>query len=515
MGKQRHLQIKLIFLFATLILLSLSIFSYLRINKLIQAAELVNHTQRVKIVLEKSFADLLQAETSQRGYLHAKDTSFLTQLATSLRNLELNLSQVDSLTRSNPAQQQNVALLKNAVNKRLIYLNNVLIDGSRDTLPTGRWLSGKMLMDDVRMQINKMQREQEIIMKRDTAVLNKEAYFTPLFTFILITCSLGFLVIAYFRILSELKKSDRLKSNLEKNQAELERTNKDLVQKNEETLAAISKVKESEKSLKLQTRQLEENNKTLLRLNKELELFNYISSHDLQEPLRKIQIFASRIQANENEKLSARGQDDLHRMQEAAFRMQSLIEDLLAYSRTTTTEKIFVNTNLAELVEEVKSGFSEEMQARNARIEATEMCEANVIPFQFRQLLQNLISNALKFSNPEKPVHIQIKSSITNYEKLKNENTGLFNAKLGLPVNGNGKDDEYCHISVCDNGIGFDPQYKDRIFEIFQRLHTKTAYQGTGIGLAIVKKIVENHNGVIQASSQPGQGTCFNIYIPK
>lgn len=515
MGKQKHLRIRLIFLFATLILLSLSIFSYLRINKLIQAAELVNNTQRVKIVLERSYADLLQAETSQRGYLHAKDTSFLTQLATALRNLELNLNQADSLTRTNQAQQHNVALLKAAVNKRLIFLNNVLRDASRDTLPTSRWLSGKRLMDDVRSQINKMQREQEVIMKRDTAVLDKEAYFTPLFTFILITCSLGFLVIAYFRILAELKKSDRLKSNLEANQAELERTNKDLVQKNEETLAAINRVKESEKSLKLQTRQLEENNKTLQRLNKELELFNYISSHDLQEPLRKIQIFASRIQANENEQLSPRGQDDLHRMQEAAFRMQSLIEDLLAYSQATTTEKIFVNTNLADLVKEVISGFNEEIQSRNARIDATEMCEVRVIPFQFRQLLQNLISNALKFSSPEKPVHIQIKSTITDYEKLKNENPGLFNPKVGLPRNGNGKENAYCQISVCDNGIGFESQYKERIFEIFQRLHSKTAYQGTGIGLAIVKKIVENHDGVIHASSQPGQGTCFDIYIPK
>jgi signal transduction histidine kinase len=277
----------------------------------------------------------------------------------------------------------------------------------------------------------------------------------------------------------------------------------------------ISKRRQNEEALRKQTFQLIDSNKALTRVNKELELFNYISSHDLQEPLRKIQIFASRILTNEYEKLSARGQDDFNRMQDAAARMQTLIEDLLAYSRTTTSERMFVNTNLAELVEEVKADFREEIQARNAKIEIEEMCEANVIAFQFRQLVQNLFSNAFKFSSPQKPLHIKVKSRIVEYAELLQKNEALFNPQAGLPTNGTIHEKQYCHISVSDNGIGFEPQYKDRIFDIFQRLHNNSTYQGTGIGLAIVKKIVENHNGFITATGELSKGSCFDIYIPK
>jgi signal transduction histidine kinase len=155
------------------------------------------------------------------------------------------------------------------------------------------------------------------------------------------------------------------------------------------------------------------------------------------------------------------------------------------------------------------------MHSRNATIEVKDMCEANIIPFQFRQLLQNLFSNALKFSSPLKPVHIQVKSKIVAYDQLVNDYAALFSLQAGLPTNGMLRDKQYCHISVRDNGIGFEPQYKDRIFDIFQRLHNNSAYQGTGIGLAIVKKIVENHNGVINATGQLDQGACFDIYIPR
>jgi signal transduction histidine kinase len=514
MQKSSHSRIKLLFLISTLVLLSLSIFSYVRINKLIHASKLVNHTQRVKIALERTFAELLQAETAQRGYLHARDSSFLHELSGALIKVESYQDEVDSLTRGNPTQQANVEVLRKVVSKRILFLKNLLHDGLNAKLPDYRWLQGKSLMNDVRIQVNKMQREEELLLLRDTAILNQEAYFTPLFTFILISCSLIFLVAAYFRILSELKTSSRLKSVLEQKQQELKASNEELLQRNEETLSAINRIKENELFLKQQKRQLEENNKDLLRLNKELELFNHISSHDLQEPLRKIQIFASRLQSGEVQKLSDRGKDDLSRMQDAAFRMQSLIEDLLAYSRTTTTDKVFVATNLRNIAEEVKEGFREEMQSHNAMIEVGVMCDAKIIPFQFRQLMQNLVSNAIKFSNPGKPVHIKISSRLISYEEIKKANIEFPSPDAGQPISGNRLNSQYCHISVSDNGIGFETQYKERIFEIFQRLHPKTAFRGTGIGLAIVKKIVENHNGIIHATGEPGKGACFDIYFP-
>ena len=144
--------------------------------------------------------------------------------------------------------------------------------------------------------------------------------------------------------------------------------------------------------------------------------------------------------------------------------------------------------------------LKEEIERTNATVEVSDMCEANVIPFQFRQLVQNLLSNSLKFSKRNVPPMITVDDEIAKGETFDNE-------KLDPKT-------VYCHIRFSDNGIGFDPQYKDKIFEVFQRLHGKDQYDGTGVGLAIVKKIVENHNGVISVVSQPDKGASFDIYIP-
>ena len=156
-------------------------------------------------------------------------------------------------------------------------------------------------------------------------------------------------------------------------------------------------------------------------MNKELEAFTYVSSHDLQEPLRKIQAFAIRILETENQHLSEKGKDYFNRMQTAASRMQKLIEDLLAFSRLNIAERKFENTDLNKIVEEVKTELKEIIEEKHATIEATELCEVNLIPFQFRQLMHNLISNALKFSKPEHPPHITIKSRIVKGSKLNEE----------------------------------------------------------------------------------------------
>ena len=238
----------------------------------------------------------------------------------------------------------------------------------------------------------------------------------------------------------------------------------------------------------------------LIIANKELEAFTYISSHDLQEPLRQIQNFASRIIDVEKQNLSDKGKDYLERMSNAANRMQTLIADLLAYSRATTSERIFETTDLNKIVEQIKIELIEIIEEKHATIEVGEMCDARVIPFQFRQLMHNLIGNSLKFSTPGIPPRIKISSCNITYNELNEANLTL------------GK--EYCHISISDNGIGFEPEYKDRIFEVFQRLHDRQKIPGTGIGLAIVKKIVDNHNGSITATSELHKGATFDVYIP-
>ena len=236
----------------------------------------------------------------------------------------------------------------------------------------------------------------------------------------------------------------------------------------------------------------------LVTMNKELEAFAYLSSHDLQEPLRKIQTFADRI--IEKEKLSESGKNYFRLMEDAANRMQTLIEDLLSFSRLNTSERKFKITDLNSIIDYVKADFKEIIDEKHATIEAAELSEANIITFQFRQLMQNLIGNALKFSKPNVPPHIIIKSNII-------KGTTVIHQYLS-------PEKKYCHISVADNGIGFEEEFNEKVFEVFQKLHGKEEYAGTGIGLAIVKKIVEIHHGFITVTSQLNKGTTFDIYLP-
>ncbi|MES2574780.1 MAG: PAS domain S-box protein [Bacteroidota bacterium] len=265
----------------------------------------------------------------------------------------------------------------------------------------------------------------------------------------------------------------------------------------------LSEKKKADDKLKLNRLELQQKNMELEKMNKELQSFAYISSHDLQEPLRKIQTFASQIMEKESQNLSDSGKDKFRRMQNAAQRMQALINDLLSYSRTNIQERKFEKTDLNKIIKEVKEDLRDELEQKNGVIENDEVCDeinVHIIPFQFRQLLYNLISNSIKFSKPDTGLHIKIECGIANGEKLKND-------QLSPKI-------EYCHISISDNGIGFEQEYGERIFEVFQRLHGKSEYVGTGIGLAIVKKIVENHQGFIVAKGEHNKGATFDIYIP-
>lgn len=262
----------------------------------------------------------------------------------------------------------------------------------------------------------------------------------------------------------------------------------------------LTEKKKAEDKLKLNAVELEQKNVELEQMNKDLQSFTYISSHDLQEPLRKIQTFASQIIDRESDNLSDAGKDKFKRMQNAAQRMQALINDLLTYSRTNIQERVFEKADLALIVNDVKEDLREELELKNATVELKESCEANIIPFQFRQLMYNLVSNSLKFSKSDVLPVITIGCKIAKGKDLPNETLS--------------KELDYCHISIADNGIGFDQEYNAKIFEVFQRLHGRESYTGTGIGLAIVKKIVENHNGIITANGEANKGATFNIYIP-
>ncbi|HEY6171126.1 MAG TPA: CHASE3 domain-containing protein [Candidatus Kapabacteria bacterium] len=594
MIKASRVQVKTVFFVAALILIILSGFSYIRIGQLIKAAELVDHTKEVKLSLERTYVELVQAESSQRGYIHSKNTAFLNNFYLALENLNRQIDRADFLTKDSPKQQANIQKLRETVEKRNRFMKELLADSEHSPIPSERWMVGKVIMEDIRQLISIMGREEDRLLEMRSSVFKSEVSTAPLLTISLTIGAVIILVFAYIKILKELKTSDSLRFEVEGREqriqsileaapdavvtidkdgiitswnAEAEHIfgwNKDetigktlpetiipnrhhhghtngmkrylstgegpvlnkAIEVHGRTKAGtevpielkiaasegndsiefigfmrdVSIRKELEDIARKRTQEIIEINKALVKTNEELESFAYISSHDLQEPLRHIQTFISRIKDKDHEQLSDNSKKFFSKIESASVRMQALIADLLAYSRANTEAKSFEQTNIEEVIKEVLSELQETIEEKKAVIEIEGMCTISTIQYQFQQMLHNLLSNALKFSRPDVQPHISIYCK--NIVPVAGIHPEIIPGKT------------YCHISVTDNGIGFDEQYKDRIFQVFQRLHDKNTIAGTGIGLAIVKKIVENHNGIITASGQPGNGARFDIYLP-
>jgi PAS domain S-box-containing protein len=256
---------------------------------------------------------------------------------------------------------------------------------------------------------------------------------------------------------------------------------------------AQENLRRSEEKLRLSTMQLE-------RSNRELQDFAYVASHDLQEPLRKIVVFGERLKERCAESLPPEGRDYLERMQKAATRMQVLISDLLSFSRVTTKAQPFTTVNLARTAQEVVGDLEARIEMVKGRVELGALPVIQAEPLQMRQLLQNLIGNALKFRRPEEPPVVKVEAAIVHAPRPRG--------------GGEGPAEDLCVLTVADNGIGFEEKYLDRIFNVFQRLHTRNEYEGTGMGLAITRKIVLYHGGDITAKSKPGSGSTFIATLP-
>jgi signal transduction histidine kinase len=245
---------------------------------------------------------------------------------------------------------------------------------------------------------------------------------------------------------------------------------------------------------------VEDRNRELETSNKELQAFNYVASHDLQEPLRKIQTFISRLIDRDLQSISPNGQQYLLKIQDSTERMRSLIDDLLQFSRTNKSEKVFENANFNELLENSKQDLAQVIETKKATITNEKLPVTFAIPFQIQQLFTNLINNSLKYSKAATTPEIKITSKIVD---AIDENL--------LPKTDKTK---YYKITFKDNGIGFDNEYAEKIFVLFNRLHNKDEFTGTGIGLSICKKIVENHKGYIFADGELNVGATFTIFIP-
>ncbi|MFZ6009260.1 MAG: sensor histidine kinase, partial [Bacteroidota bacterium] len=224
------------------------------------------------------------------------------------------------------------------------------------------------------------------------------------------------------------------------------------------------------------------------------------ASHDLQEPLRKIRMFSDRLSVKYSQLLDEDGKNNVTRIQKAAERMQTLITDILTFSKISVDNALLVDSDMNTLVREVVTEMDEELKKRNAQIEIEELPVLPVNPGLMKPLFHNLINNALKYSKKDVAPMIRI-SSETNFNINGKNPKELVNRK-------------YCRILVKDNGIGFDQKYAEEIFGMFKRLHRNTEFEGTGIGLALCKKIVEQHNGYISARSKIDEGSTFIVSLP-
>lgn len=260
-------------------------------------------------------------------------------------------------------------------------------------------------------------------------------------------------------------------------------------------------VQERTRDLSKANKELKQANKNLERVNKNLEQFAYVTSHDLQEPLRKIKIFSDILQTRTEVALTNFTKKYLDKIAASVDRMSALITDLLNFSRVEKSGNAFIATDLNAIIEEVKEDFELAISDKQVILNVSPLLQIEAIPLEMRQLFFNLIGNAIKFSRQDIRPVINISGRILTAEEVSRDES----LNTLWP---------YYAIEVCDNGIGFDPKYAEKIFTIFQRLHSREVYSGTGIGLALCQKVVNNHHGKIFAEGEENNGACFFIILP-
>jgi light-regulated signal transduction histidine kinase (bacteriophytochrome) len=261
----------------------------------------------------------------------------------------------------------------------------------------------------------------------------------------------------------------------------------------------ITTQKKAQQLLENSNQQLEKINHALELSNHDLQQFASVASHDLQEPLRKIQMFSALLKTHNEADLSDDSKKHLDKIIDAARRMKTLIIDVLSYSKLSATDNTFEHINLNSILDEFQEDFELTIQDKGAIVKVGKLAAIDANKGQMRQVFQNILSNALKFSKNDEPPVIEISCKYLAEKSFDSEEQ---------------EDGPFCLITIKDNGIGFNEKYLSKIFDLFERLYSKSIYEGTGIGLAITKKIIEKHNGLIKARSEEGKGSAFMFILP-
>jgi len=578
-----------VFFIAIFLFLFFSVITFKQINDLITIQNEVERTYEVQQKTQLLLADLINAETGQRGFLLTRDSSFLEPYQMAESNIDNHLDQLTKLTEADPVQQTNTSELQILNNWRLQYLTDVLDDyapeGYITNFTESKMYRGKRLMDSCRDKLIDIKNIEFAKLQKKQEKSADKIRSASIFALVAMLVSLLIILVAFYKIDYDLSKMRRILKNLDISNSKLitaqeagnmgqwvwNITKKEIVYSDQhyrqlgyepgdyphkveaffemilpEDIDAVTKIGEKILAKEIADRyvyrirkkdgsiahlvtkynfiedengdtlaiganldmtkdvkhaqDLEFRNESLIKANNELSSFNYIASHDLQEPLRKIQMFISRIDSDDETTISGRSEQFFDKIKNAANRMQVLINDLLAFSRLNKTDKVMEPLDMNILFENIREEWMQSIEDKNAEIIVHDMPKINGVPFLIQTLFSNLIGNSLKYSVEKRKPVIKIEHKEIGSQKVK-------------AYHGDAYKRFHC-ITIKDNGIGFENEYAEKIFELFQRLHGKNTFAGTGIGLAICKKIVESHDGFIEASGKPNEGAVFTVYLP-
>jgi signal transduction histidine kinase len=458
---------KLIFTGIAIVLLAISYVLYQQILSLLSAQNQLNETNIVKLKVEQTLSSLKDAESAQRGFLLSKDSVFLQPYYGAYKKSKTLVREIRDLIKSTD-QQKDLVALQGFIELRFKTFNHVIEHYNNPNLKQETkqmyLLMSKSVMDSISLYAQNISTREDNLLREREISKRKYGSLTPFFAVLLMVTAIAVFVFSYGKIIEQLNR-------LKKVFSEMKKLNNELKQKN----------------YKLEL------------YNKELDSFTYIASHDLKEPIRKILTYSGQMESEGYENLTEANRKQLNRIRHSAQRMQNLLNDLLLYSHVNMSDKTFEEVDLNKIVNDVICNLNEEITEAHAQIKAEKLPVIKGMPFQIKQLFENLIGNSIKYKQDHVPPAITIGGSVVDgkdvSEKFYKES------------------DKYYKLSVSDNGLGFEQTYSEKIFKLFQRIHSSDK-PGTGIGLTICKKIVDNHNGFIKASSEVNRGTTFEIYLP-
>lgn len=457
----KHINLGVFLALALLALVGTAYLSYFSYARTLNNYNSVSHSQEVIRLISDGQSKMYETESAVRAYVILQQSKYRPDLAVPRAAMDTLLRGLRLQTSDNPEQQQSLARIEPYLNKRFALWKHLTNDLFTLTLyqQDSLLLEGLRASQSVNRIWEQMRQEEYALLSDRIQQKQSGVISSPLFLLGASVVSIVIVALLFFLLRHSLRESEELRLEMQKQNIELTRSNQDL------------------------------------------EQFAYVASHDLQEPLRKLRAFGERLRLKEEQNLSDEGKEIILKLDGFAGKMQRLIDDLLQFSRVINTKVEGQQVDLNVVLQEAKATLLEAITKKGAVISSTWLPMVKGYESQLVQLFQNLLSNSIKYAKSDVPPVITIVATVVDSAVV----PGLRKGDEGKLFN---------KIQFTDNGIGFNSQYAERIFIVFQRLHGKSEYEGTGIGLAISKSVVLNHGGYITAEGWEGKGAIFTVYLP-